>query len=116
MPRLDIYKDHELTLQVEITEPEIRIGRGSDCPVSLPVPEVSRLHAVIRAVGRGWEVANHGRNGTRVNAARLEKPAPLIFGDRIYIDGYVVVFQADGAPPLAFHRKPGVVTVDLDRP
>jgi len=112
MPRLDVYKDHELTLQVDITGAEVRVGRGSDCQISLPVPEVSRLHAVIRAVGSGWEVANHGRNGTRLNFARLEKAAPLVFGDRIYIDGYVLVFQADGAPPLTFHRKPVITALE----
>jgi len=114
MPRLDIYKDRQLTLQVQVTGPEVRIGRGSDCQVSLPVPQVSRVHALIQAAGDGWEVANKGRNGTRVNAALVKDRAPLAFGDRIHLDPYVLVFQQDGAPALKVDRPLDATTLDVN--
>jgi pSer/pThr/pTyr-binding forkhead associated (FHA) protein len=115
MARLDIYKDRELILQVQMTEPEVRIGRGGDCQVSLPVPEVSRVHAVIKAAGPGWEIASHGINGTRVNAAMVKEPRALAYGDRIYIDRFVLVFQEDGAPALQVDRVLDATTLDARR-
>lgn len=99
MPRLDIYLKGEMLVQVRLTDKAIRLGRDEDCSVALNQPEVSRLHAEIRPVEDGFEIANFGRNGTRVNATMVDQPHRLTFGDRIYIAEYAIIFQSDDAQP-----------------
>ena len=141
MPRLDVYTDLELILQVKIREAPLWIGRGSSCGISLNDPFVSRHHAQVRPITGGWEIASSGRNGTRLNTEPLTAPAALRFGDRIYIGKHALIFQADDAPvlkrdakmmgstqamqvvqpdtvasPLEEPAVEDVTTVDLDRP
>ena len=52
----------------------VSIGRDDTADVPLPWdPEVSRTHALLEQVGRGWTVVDDGlsRNGSFVNGARV---------------------------------------------
>lgn len=100
MPRLDVYANSELILQMKVKAEPICIGRGGECDISLIDSIVSRRHAVIRPVSGGWEILSEGRNGTRLNTSVLQGPAPLNFGDRIYIGDHALIFQSDDAPIL----------------
>jgi pSer/pThr/pTyr-binding forkhead associated (FHA) protein len=101
MPRLDVYCNSSLLLQVKLKEEPVWIGRGTTCDISLNDAGVSRRHAEIRPTAGGWEIENVGRNGTRLNAEVLSKPVPLNFGDRIYIANHALVFQSDDAPAIS---------------
>jgi hypothetical protein len=51
---------------------EHQVGRASDCAVQVPVPRVSKLHAVIRVDGDELWVRDLGStNGTEVNGERI---------------------------------------------
>ena len=100
MPRLDIYHNFKLLLQVQLKEDLLSIGRGKDCQVSLNDPEISRCHALIGRNGDAWEIQNKGRNGTRLNGSPVNKPTVLNFGDRLYIGRHAVVFQDDSAAAI----------------
>ena len=101
MPRFDIYKNGLLLLQAKFADDEfVWIGRGGDCQISLNDIEISRKHVVIHRTGEAWEIRNEGRNGTRLNSERLQEPASLHYGDRIYLGNHALVFQSDEAPVL----------------
>ena len=100
MPRLDIYHNFKLLLQVQLNQDGLSIGRGKDCQVSLNDPEISRCHARIGRNGDAWEIRNEGRNGTRLNGSPVTTPTPLSFGDRLYLGRHAVVFQDDAAPAI----------------
>jgi len=93
MPRLDIYLNADLLFQVQVKPEAFWIGRGNDCLVSLHDDEVSHRHAHVVPMAGGWTVRNEGRNGTRLNASALTGTSPLVFGDRLYIGCYAIVFQ-----------------------
>ena len=58
-------------------EQENRLGRGSDCQVSVPDPMCSRVHAKIHYAGDGWVVRDaESRNGTNVNTAEGGRSHP----------------------------------------
>jgi DNA-binding CsgD family transcriptional regulator len=72
----------------------VRIGRDAECDVLLPDPTVSRVHAVLRAGGAGWQLEDAGsRNGTFVNGRRVTGSQPISPTDRIMIGNFVLVLH-----------------------
>jgi adenylate cyclase len=68
---------------VQFSQPEVLIGRSTECDLVLPLPGLSRKHAVIQKSGEGWTIADLGSlNGTFVNQRRVSEQ-PLQTGDRI---------------------------------
>jgi len=60
-----------------------QIGRGTDCDIVIPDPQVSRLHARLEKAGEGWVILDlESRNGTLVNgeavAEKLLNPGDII--------------------------------------
>jgi len=98
MPRLDYYANEELEATVPLETPEVTLGSDAICTVTLPDPEVSRLHAVIAGGKDGHTIENRGASGTRVNGEAVAAPRRLSPGDAISIARYVLVYQADDAP------------------
>lgn len=77
----------------------LRLGRGEQCELSLPVGEsrVSRAHARFDFDGARWRLADLGsRWGTFVNGVRLapEADLPLGEGDLIRISPWTFMFSA----------------------
>ena len=98
MPRLDFYIEYELFVKVKVGAEAVLIGRGSDCDIQLPNERVSRHHARIEPQPDGLHaIVDLSTNGTRLNSEMLAGAAALGAGDRIYIEGYVIVYQPDDA-------------------
>jgi len=62
------------------------IGRGEDCDLVIQDRQVSRHHARIRKVEKGYILEDLGsKNGTHVNGKLLSAPAVLQDGDEIQV-------------------------------
>ncbi len=109
MPRLDFYEptNHRHPfVKVSLHDQDVLIGRGPDCTVQLEDERVSRVHAVISQRGPDdYWIEDRSKHGTRVNADRIVGPRPLGAGDRIYIEGFVIVFQHDHVPPKDLEQE-----------
>lgn len=69
-----------------VETPRCLIGRGADCDVRLPSPEISRRHAVILRDHHDFWLADAGSSGgTWLNDTRLTRAAKLHTGDFIGI-------------------------------
>jgi Protein of unknown function (DUF3662)/FHA domain len=80
----------------EIDKRRIVIGRGKDCDLQVPDPNVSRRHAELRQEGATyWLVDLDSTNGLEVNGERLRR-AKLTPGDTITM----------GSTELVFGREP----------
>jgi hypothetical protein len=82
-----------------------RVTIGRDPTADVPLPwdaEVSRSHALLEQVGRGWTVVDDGlsRNGSFVNGAR-------VIGRRRLRDKDRMVF---GATPVTYRETSGGIT------
>jgi len=76
-----------------LVEGENLIGRGRDCQVRIASPRVSRHHARIVVAG-GVATAEdlRSKNGTFIDAKRLEGPAALKGGEQLCVGKAVLVF------------------------
>jgi hypothetical protein len=89
---------------LDLTRPEVLVGRHSAADVRLPLPDVSRRHCRFVFSGGRWQVRDlRSLNGTFVNDERVEQ-SELRAGDRVRLGGLVFVVelarpQAEG--PLA---------------
>jgi hypothetical protein len=82
-----------------------RVTIGRDAAADIPLAwdaEVSRTHALLEQVGRGWTVVDDGlsRNGSFVNGAR-------VIGRRRLRDKDRMVF---GATPVTYRETTGAIT------
>lgn len=65
---------------VPLTRSLVNLGRSAESDIVLPATGVSRKHAVLRAVDRGWIVEDLGSgNGTRLDGMRLPAGSPTPF-------------------------------------
>jgi adenylate cyclase len=95
---------------VEFHQPEVLIGRSSECHLVLTLPGMSRRHALIQQAGDGWMIIDqNSRNGTYVNRQRVTH-------QRLH-DGDEISFGAATWAPLTisitFHQLPE--TLDEER-
>ena len=97
MARLDFYLNGQLTLKLKLDDRPYLIGRSNDCDIMLPDPKVSRKHAYLEPDGEAWVLENRGMNGTRVNAELVNERKHLEYGDRIYIENYILLLTHDDA-------------------
>jgi pSer/pThr/pTyr-binding forkhead associated (FHA) protein len=116
MPRLDFYANFKPFVKVKLAEHDILIGRGLDCDIQLADEMVSRHHARIEAKDGGHLLHNLSPNGTRVNHAMVTEPQLLKPGDRIYIEGSVVIYQPDDAPSAHIEQRNTVLKQPALRP
>jgi DNA-binding winged helix-turn-helix (wHTH) protein len=81
--------------QVRLSEGENVLGRDADVAVCLDSATVSRRHARIVIAGESARLEDLGsKNGTYLNAARVEAPSPLRSGDQIRVGAIVCSFRA----------------------
>jgi pSer/pThr/pTyr-binding forkhead associated (FHA) protein len=96
MPRLTV-KLPGGTKTVPVGDEAVSIGRTSDNTLPLEGEGVSRKHAQILFVGKGYEIVDLGsRNGTKVNGQKVPR-ALLKHGDVIGVGPIDMVFEEDGA-------------------
>jgi hypothetical protein len=70
------------------------IGRHPTCAIVLDDTDVSRRHALIRAVGPNWVITDNGStNGTRVNGETVRDQV-LVDGDEIVVGSTLIHFAA----------------------
>jgi hypothetical protein len=86
---------------VELTQPDMLIGRHSQADVRLPLPDVSRRHCRF-FFGQGvWQVLDlNSLNGVFVNGEAIRQSA-VRHGDLIRIGGFTFAVDLCGAPPEA---------------
>jgi FHA domain len=90
-------------LMLEADHWRVTIGRDPAADVPLPWdPEVSRTHALLELVGRGWTLVDDGlsRNGSFVNGARVIGRRQLRDKDRLVV----------GNTPVTYRETSGGVT------
>ena len=79
----DLIKDQWI---LDDTQPQIAIGRSTDCLVSIPVRWISRTHALLRKEKGQFMLEDAGsKNGVFINGQRVVKPFPLNNGDVIQL-------------------------------
>ena len=94
MPRL-IAKLQGGPKTIPLGDEALTIGRTNDNKLPLDLDGVSRKHAQILFVGKGYEVVDLGsRNGTKVNGQKVPR-AILKSGDVVHIGGVDLVFEED---------------------
>ena len=81
------------TTAVELTRPDMLIGRHSDADVRLSLPDVSRRHCRLVFAASRWQIFDlNSLNGVFVNGDRVQQ-ATLDDGDIIRIGG--LTFQVE---------------------
>lgn len=78
---------------VELTRPEMVLGRHSEADIRLPLPDVSRRHCRFFFVESAWHIQDlKSLNGTFLNDRAVEESL-ICHGDTLRIGGFV--FSAD---------------------
>jgi pSer/pThr/pTyr-binding forkhead associated (FHA) protein len=85
---------------LEMTRPDVLVGRHSDADVRLSLPDVSRRHCrLVFAAGR-WQIFDlNSLNGTFVNGERVQQ-ATLAAGDLLRIGGVLFAVELGDVLPL----------------
>ncbi len=88
---------------MEISQPQMLIGRDPACDIVISDAEVSRRHARVLISGDTCILEDLGStNGTFVNGRRISAPHELRPGDTIMMgENVVVVFESQGFDPNA---------------
>src|SRR5271167_4132477 len=98
-----IYRDgdgRQVIVVLHLERDPLTIGRRNESYVCLGWdPEVSRVHAELQRVGGDWTVIDDGisRNGSFVNAERLQGRHRLRDGDVLGFGQTTIVFRSPGA-------------------
>ncbi len=89
---------------VELTRPDMLIGRHSDADIRLALPDVSRRHCRFVFADNGWQVFDlSSLNGVFVNGQRVQQAA-LSAGDHVRIGG--LIFEVElGPATLPLHTQ-----------
>jgi pSer/pThr/pTyr-binding forkhead associated (FHA) protein len=84
---------------LEVSQPEVIVGRHSTAEVRLSLPDVSRRHCRIIHAGEKWEIVDlDSLNGVWVNDRNVER-AVLNHGDSVRLGGFT--FKVDLSTPNA---------------
>ena len=115
MAHLRIVQGVEPGKRFPLEAPRSRIGRSSDCEVSLDVAAVSRQHAAVVRKGEDFVVEDLGsRNGTFVNGQQILGPTTLTHGDRIVVCDQEFAFESpETAGPSLLGGRPAPATSTL---
>jgi pSer/pThr/pTyr-binding forkhead associated (FHA) protein len=82
---------------LELTQPDVLIGRHSQSDVRLPLPDVSRRHCRFLFSQGVWQVIDlNSLNGIFLNGEPVRQ-ATLRQGDLIRIGGFIFVVDLNGA-------------------
>ncbi len=80
---------------VELSDPEIKIGRHPSCQLKYPadLSIISREHAKITREGNRFKLTDHSSNGTIVNGKRIKE---------IFLKDGDVITVSEGGPKVSF--------------
>jgi pSer/pThr/pTyr-binding forkhead associated (FHA) protein len=87
---------------IDLTNPDVVLGRHSEASLCMPLPDVSRRHCRFLHSAAGWELIDLGSlNGVYVNGSRIERVL-LRPGDTVRICSLEFeVERAEGDSPAA---------------
>ena len=111
----DLIKDQWI---LDDSQPEIAIGRSTDCAVSIPVRWISRTHARLRRAEGQFVLEDAGsKNGVFINGKRVTKPCPLNDGDIIQLaPGLELIYvDSEATAPLPRMLGPGLQIDEVER-
>jgi hypothetical protein len=86
---------------IDLTSPDVLLGRQGDVDLRMPQPDVSRQHCRFQFSHGGWRVVDlDSLNGVYVNGARIRRMSVIHAGDQIRICGieFDVEEPASAAP------------------
>jgi pSer/pThr/pTyr-binding forkhead associated (FHA) protein len=73
---------------IEVSRPDVVVGRHTEADIRLPLPDVSRRHCRLMFVEGCWQVIDlHSLNGVYLNDEQVLQ-APLVPGDLLRIGGF----------------------------
>lgn len=92
---------------IDVTRPDVLVGRHTAADIRLPLPDVSRRHCRLQFTDGGWQVIDlNSLNGVEVNGEQVLQ-APLEAGDRLRIGGFT--FSVELGDHAAGHDAAGHV-------
>ncbi|HZT81924.1 MAG TPA: FHA domain-containing protein [Gemmataceae bacterium] len=84
---------------VELTQPDVLVGRHTEADVRLPLPDVSRRHCRFVFADGCWQVHDlNSLNGVWVNGQQV-RHAYLHHHDQLRIGGFTFVLELRAADP-----------------
>ncbi len=84
---------------IDLTGPDVLLGRQSDADLRMPQPDVSRQHCRFQFTGTDWQVLDlDSLNGVYVNGARVRRVTVIRPGDQIRICGVEFGVEAAAEP------------------
>ena len=85
---------------LEVSDPEIRIGRHPSCQLQFPADYnlISRQHATITREGNRFKLTDHSSNGTIVNGKKIKE---------VYLKDGDVITISEGGPKVSFLTQVG---------
>jgi pSer/pThr/pTyr-binding forkhead associated (FHA) protein len=92
MPILHIYHQDEFRWKFTLFDEEVLIGRDHGNHIVLPLPTVSRQHAIIRRKEKGFVIEDQSGKGLQVNDKTVSH-ATLKHDDSICIKGFRLIFK-----------------------
>lgn len=96
--RLVMFKANGQRREFRLQGETVRLGRGPDCHLQIPLATVSRRHCQILFEEHSLKVRDLGSsNGTFVNDKRIQE-SPLAAGDRLVIGPVIFTVTIDGQP------------------
>ena len=98
MAVLRIIEGAEPNTVINLTREKTTLGRNPECDVMLDPVDISRRHAAVSRDGDTYSIEDLGsRNGTFVNASRLEPHVkhPLNEGDRVKMCKLLFLFESE---------------------
>ena len=89
------------TLAIELTAPDMVLGRHTEADIRLPLPDVSRRHCRFVYAGGHWQVIDlQSLNGVWVNDKPVQR-SPLYHGDRLRLGELVFLVESPATTELA---------------
>ncbi len=83
-------------VRIELTKPDVLMGRHSDMDIRLPLPDVSRRHCRFVFTRSGWQVIDlNSLNGIHVNGKRVSH-STLFHHDRLRVGGFTFQVELPG--------------------
>jgi predicted component of type VI protein secretion system len=93
-------------LAIELTDPDMVLGRHSEADIRLPLPDVSRRHCRFVYTGGHWQVIDlDSLNGVWVNDQPVKR-SPLYAGDRLRIGEFLFAVELPARDEAADESQP----------